>query len=107
MATTPQKDPPGKRRERALARLERERATLSREWYDLESRLYVQERRVAGITRGFRAVLPLGAAAGAMWLLRRFGPARVVRQAMFALTAWRALRRYLPNRFAWHQERSL
>lgn len=90
------KETPAERRVRLLARLEGERAALALDWVALETSLYVQERRVVGITRGFRAVMPFGAAAGALWLLHRFGPAGLARRAMMGMTVWRALRRFIP-----------
>jgi hypothetical protein len=99
----PRKEPLFERRARVEKRLEQQRIELAAAWNALERQAYVQERRISGITRGFRAVLPLGALGGAVWLLRRYGPARLVRPAMFGLAVWKYFRRFLDLRLAYRR----
>lgn len=99
----PRKEPLFERRTRVERRLAQQRVELAEAWRALERQTYVQERRISGITRGFRAVLPLGALGGAVWLLRRYGPARLVRPAMVGLAMWKYLRRFLDFRLAYRR----
>lgn len=99
-ASDPHKEPLFERRARIEQRLAAQRIELAETWYAMERRAYVQQRRISGLTRGFRAVLPLGALGGAVWLLRRYGPVRLVRPLMFGMAVFNFVRRLAPLRMA-------
>ncbi len=96
--STAREEPLSERRARVERRLAQQREELATSWRALEQRAYDTERRVVGFTRGFRAVLPLGALAGGVWLLRRYGPARLARPATLALSTWSLVRNAMPLR---------
>src|SRR4051794_34161575 len=85
------------RRARIQQQLDRQRAELALEWRSLERSIHAHERRLTGLTRGFRAVLSVGGLAGTAWLVRRFGPARLARPVMLALSSVSFLRRLAPT----------
>ncbi len=84
------------RRARVQQQLQHQRAALASQWQVIEHRFHVQERRILGFTRGFRAVLSVGALAGGAWLIRRFGPGAFARPLLLALSGWQFVRRFLP-----------
>ncbi len=94
---TKRKEPLFERRARVEQQLIRQHTELAVAWRSLEGRAYLIERRALGFTRGFRAVVPLGAIAGAVWLLHRYGPARITRPATLGLSALNFARRALPS----------
>ncbi len=94
----PRKEPLFERRARIERRLAEQRIELAAAWDALERRAYIQERRISGFTRGFRAVLPIGIIGGALWLLRRYGSARLVRPLMFGVAVWKYIGRFMPYR---------
>ena len=90
-------EPLEERRLRVERRLADQRRVLATQWVALERQVASQERRAARVVHGFRAMLPLGALGGGLWLLRRFGPGRLARPVMFGIAAWRFFRRHIPR----------
>ena len=95
-AAKPRKETLFERRARIEQQLERQRAELAVEWRALEHNVHSHERRIAGFSRGFRAVLSVGGLAGTAWLVRRYGPARLARPVMLALSGVSFLKRLAP-----------
>ncbi|MEP6656193.1 MAG: hypothetical protein ABJC33_03105 [Betaproteobacteria bacterium] len=98
--------PLSERHARAERRLAQQRLELTVAWRAIEARAYIAERRVLGFTRGFRAVLPLGALAGGAWLMHRYGRARLARPLLFGLSALNFIRRALPSRLGYRRNRN-
>src|SRR5512142_1128028 len=84
------------RRARIQQELERQRGELAVQWRALEQNVHAHERRIAGFSRGVRAVLSVGALAGTAWLVKRFGPARLARPVILGLSGVRFLKRLAP-----------
>src|SRR4051812_30841938 len=96
-AATPRKETLFERRARIQQQLDRQRAELAVEWRALEHNVHAHERRIAGFSRGFRAVMSVGGLAGAAWLVKRYGPARIARPVMLALSGVSFLKRLAPT----------
>ena len=92
------REPLSVRRERACARIERERAQVDASWHSLATVVRERERGTLAIAQALATALKLGGAAAAIWMAGRMHAPPVVRRGVMFVTAARTAGRLFARR---------